>query len=339
MNKITVSCTLLVFIIIFSLVIDAYLNNIESFEIKNAELKDGKYVVPQGFYQIHPGKITVIPYGYQIDPTDNTKINPITVVQKYSSINDIQTQIDDTTKAIADMDKAERAGTATNPTKRTQLNYKLETLNLALRNFNEPENAANTGPAYDAPNYISSSRDAQGKLIFTDVQYHDSVDTINGQKDAYGLSPNVSFVYDKSGNKVAFDIDKDNPILQGNITYYQPGTYKYGASTYVPNYEDSVYLSRSTGISQVMPLKGTASMLGGMCTHNKNDPMKLEEACNATNLNQCGSMSCCVLLGGSKCVSGNEKGPLNKTNYADVYVKNRDYYYYQGNCYGNCPNP
>ena len=30
---------------------------------------------------------------------------------------------------------------------------------------------------------------------------------------------------------------------QGSVTYYQPGEFPFGASTYVPNYEDSVYLS------------------------------------------------------------------------------------------------
>jgi hypothetical protein len=30
-------------------------------------------------------------------------------------------------------------------------------------------------------------------------------------------------------------------------------------------------------------------------------------------------------------------GPTNKANYGDIYIRNRDYYYYQGKCYGNWP--
>jgi hypothetical protein len=46
--------------------------------------------------------------------------------------------------------------------------------------------------------------------------------------------------------------------------------------------------------------------------------------------------SCCVLLGSSKCVSGNENGPIMKANYSDVFIPNREYYYYNGRCFGNC---
>jgi len=45
-----------------------------------------------------------------------------------------------------------------------------------------------------------------------------------------------------------------------------------------------------------------------------------------------------VLLGGQKCVAGNENGPTMKANYSDFLVLNKDFYYYQGKCYGNCPN-
>jgi hypothetical protein len=44
-----------------------------------------------------------------------------------------------------------------------------------------------------------------------------------------------------------------------------------------------------------------------------------------------------VLLGGSKCVSGNENGPSVKSNYSDILVRNKDSYMYMGKCYGNCP--
>jgi hypothetical protein len=74
----------------------------------------------------------------------------------------------------------------------------------------------------------------------------------------------------------------------------------------------------------------------GICNKYSNDPKKLERACNTIDKNICASTSCCVLLGGTKCVAGDQYGPMNLTNYTDAISVNRDYYYYNGNCYGNC---
>jgi hypothetical protein len=89
-------------------------------------------------------------------------------------------------------------------------------------------------------------------------------------------------------------------------------------------------------MSNLKKIQDTASMLGGFCQHYKNNPDKLEEICRSTDKNKCGSTSCCVLLGGSKCVYGNENGPHMKANYSDIFVRNNDFYYFQGKCYGNC---
>jgi len=124
--------------------------------------------------------------------------------------------------------------------------------------------------------------------------------------------------------------------LGGSATYYEPGTYKFGASTYVPSYEDSVYLSKTTGQSSVANYLDQASLVKGACDYYKDQPNELEKACLKVDKNNCSSMSCCVLLGGSKCVSGNENGPHNHLNYGDISVKNKDFYYYGGKCYGNC---
>ena len=125
--------------------------------------------------------------------------------------------------------------------------------------------------------------------------------------------------------------------VQGDINFYDPAFFRFGPSTYVPNYEDSVYLSRTTGQSTIGEILNPAYMLGGMCDYYKNQPTQLEAACQKLDKNTCASTSCCVLLGGSKCVSGTEQGPKVKSNFSDIYVRNRDYYYYQGKCYGNCP--
>ena len=124
--------------------------------------------------------------------------------------------------------------------------------------------------------------------------------------------------------------------VKGNTTYYEPGTYIFGPSSYVPNYEDSVYLSSTTGQSTVMPVYNIAAMAVGFCAQNQHDKIAIEQNCNALDPNTCESTSCCVLLGGQKCVAGSVNGPNLKTNYSDVLVQNKDSYYYQGKCYGNC---
>jgi hypothetical protein len=165
------------------------------------------------------------------------------------------------------------------------------------------------------------------------VQYHDDINTIKSEEDAkYGLSSNSVKVKDQSGNTIIMTV----PEIQGSITYYQPGSYRFGAASYVPNYEDSVYLSKTTGMSNFNNVQDTASMQAGFCTSYKNNPNKLEEMCRSTDKNKCGSTSCCVLLGGSNCVSGNENGPYVKANYSDIFIRNKDFYYFQGKCYGNC---
>jgi len=156
--------------------------------------------------------------------------------------------------------------------------------------------------------------------------------------DAYHDTPGDNnlgkyYFYDTNGNLVYSDVSGSNvaPVI-----YYVPGSYKYGASNYVPNYEDSVYMSRTTRQSTVTPVFNTSSILGGFCAQHKGDTNKLEEKCNALDVAACASTSCCVLLGGQKCVAGSDRGPTNPANYSDFRVVNKDVYYYQGKCYGNC---
>jgi len=143
----------------------------------------------------------------------------------------------------------------------------------------------------------------------------------------------VAFVAGTDGKMVAL---KPTGDLGAGPTYYQPGSYKFGSATYVPSYEDSVYLSKTTGQSSTSSYLDAATMKGGACSYYKDQPKKLEEMCLAVDNNNCGAMSCCVLLGGSKCVSGSALGPHNKLNYGDITLRDKDYYYHDGKCYGNC---
>lgn len=154
-------------------------------------------------------------------------------------------------------------------------------------------------------------------------------------RDDVSMNLGTYYQYDENGNMIEIQNTEAefSPVL-----YYVPGAYKFGSSNYVPNYEDSVYLSRTTRQSQTTPVYNTANILGGFCAQYKNDTNSLEEKCAALDLNACASTSCCALLGGQKCVAGNENGPKNVANYTDYSLKNRDFYYYQGKCYGNCQN-
>ena len=127
--------------------------------------------------------------------------------------------------------------------------------------------------------------------------------------------------------------------MQGNLTYYQPGSFTYGASSYVPYYEDSVFLSRSNNRAIInAPVYVSSETNSGFCNYHKSNPDQLELKCNALNAETCAATTCCALLGGQKCVSGDANGPTMKSNYSDFSVLNKDFYYYQGKCYGNCPN-
>jgi len=183
----------------------------------------------------------------------------------------------------------------------------------------------------DITEYAFSTFDSAYDASKLDTEYNKPPEVKTEQINNDELGKYYSF--DENGKLVREENTDTNfsPVL-----YYVPGAYKYGSSNYVPNYEDSVYLSRTTRLPQSTPVHNTASMLGGFCTQNKNDKFAIEEKCGALDLNTCASTSCCTLIGGQKCVGGNENGPTNPASYTDLALKNKDFYYYQGKCYGNC---
>ena len=167
-----------------------------------------------------------------------------------------------------------------------------------------------------------------------DVTYHESAEDIRARDKTVSVP-----VKDASGNVINLPWDQ---AVTTTPRYNDPGYFRFSPSPYVPNYEDSIYLSRLTRYddksAQVVDYaSGLPPPAGGFCAANKNNTLETETQCGKIGKEACASTSCCVLLGGSKCVAGNEAGPTMKANYSDVSVLNRDYYYYQGKCYGNCP--
>lgn len=178
---------------------------------------------------------------------------------------------------------------------------------------------------------FDASNNKYGDVINNlNIKYHDDYET---KKDDYGNPAGTAYIVDKKGNTTAIP-----PTGLGTSpTFYKPKDYVYGSLTYVPNYEDSVYLSRTANMYIGKPIVETSAVQSGMCNYYKNNPDQLEQACQKTDTSVCASTSCCVLLGGAKCVSGNENGPKMKSHYSNTMIPNRDFYYFQSKCYGNCP--
>tara|TARA_B110000285_G_scaffold234962_1_gene313925 strand:- start:303 stop:755 length:453 start_codon:yes stop_codon:yes gene_type:complete len=74
----------------------------------------------------------------------------------------------------------------------------------------------------------------------TDIEYHLSIDDLLAQDVING----VTRVVDKDGNLVRLETDfQQSPIL------YQPlDKYKYNLANYIPDYEDTIYLSKTHGV-------------------------------------------------------------------------------------------
>ena len=166
-----------------------------------------------------------------------------------------------------------------------------------------------------------------------DMQYHDDLQSI-GSNNIYNTKMGTAKVYDVKGDL----IDVVSNAVQDKIVYYQPGSFKYGPTSYVPYYEDSVFLHNGMNAYVNRPEYKTSIQGNGICNTYKNDINALEEKCNSINNDTCAATTCCVLLGGQKCVAGDKYGPSLKSNYSDFMIVNKDFYYYQGKCHGNCPN-
>lgn len=308
--------------------------------------------VPQGYYKVEVGGVwkmkPVIPTGYMVDPSDKTKL---IVDSKNDKIKDAIESYKNATDAKLKEGPYEEIPLKTGETlsestllpesdpvtKKSTKYYRIAPFNDASGNvvldkykMKKVPEPLPKGYKIDEKNYLIFNPDV--------TEYAFSSDATNKVPEAKTEQVNN----DELGKYYTFDADgkltreENTDMSYSPILYYIPGAYKYGSSNYVPNYEDSVYLSRTTRLPQPAPVFNTAGMLGGFCTQFKNNNFAIEEKCGALDLNTCASTSCCTLIGGQKCVAGNENGPMNPASYTDLSLKNKDFYYYQGKCYGNC---
>lgn len=167
---------------------------------------------------------------------------------------------------------------------------------------------------------------------------------INDEKN--GLSASLTDTYDKNDLSKRYHGDPTEEIDSWKITdssgiasvpsrYYPGESNRSYSPKYVPNYEDSIYLSTTKGQTQASIYTDEIAESKGFCANKTVGIDDIDKNCNALEKSSCASTTCCVLIG-NKCVSGNEYGPLSKATYIDPFLKNKDSYYYEGKCYGNC---
>jgi hypothetical protein len=148
------------------------------------------------------------------------------------------------------------------------------------------------------------------------------------------INPELSGQVKESEQKV---FDPNLKLLDPYPVYYEPGSFPFASTGYLPNYEDSVYISQSTNLSQVAKITNAPYLQGGFCKQYAKDDQTRNAKCTSLTSETCASTECCVLVGGTKCVAGDSGGPTIKSVFSDVTIPNRDYWYYQGKCVGRCP--
>jgi len=129
------------------------------------------------------------------------------------------------------------------------------------------------------------------------------------------------------------DDELENPVIMTTNPSFEPGTVEYGGTGYVPSYEEAAYNDDYKFKKQYEPIVNAEYQNSGFCEASVGD---IDQKCKSLSKDICASTSCCVLVGGERCVQGNENGPTKKLVYSDTSIQNRDVYYYQGKCYGNC---
>jgi hypothetical protein len=271
-----------------------------------AKIQDGYYIDASGYLE-------VVPYG-NIASADKLSYNPKTQTSSYETavITDQNKKLD---AQIAQIQQ-QIAATPT-PAAFTLNGLQQKLANLQQQKISLIDTSSTSNSNYNSDNF--------------DITYH-ADPTKQTQPDGSTAGVGQMWV-DISGTLVAIPYsDVSNTTL-----YYSSGDYIYNSASYVPNYEETVYLSSLTNQPTTSIVHNLADTQSGFCSATQSSVLEREAKCNALDKNVCGSTDCCVLLGGEKCVAGNQNGPSIKSNYSDTTIFNRDFYYYRGDCFGHCP--
>jgi len=275
-----------------------------------SEIQQVKAQIKEGYYIDSSGLVAIVPYGYQCSLDKKSyfaKKNIFNYEEAYNkNMNDI---IDISINKIQELMKQ------TNPDDKVTLNgYQLELDKLNNDKINIIKSNQVSNNDYNPDNFY--------------ITYH--ADPLNEiPTDANNLPVGRMWINDASGNLKSVPYDE----VKNTTLYYPSGSYVFNPPTYIPNYEDSVFLSKMTNLPTITSVKSDDR---DFCKETTKSTIDRETKCNTLDKNKCNRSNCCVLFGGEKCVAGDVRGPDIKSNYSDITIINRDYYYYKGACYGNC---
>ena len=185
-------------------------------------------------------------------------------------------------------------------------------------------------------------------------EFGGNLDSPSTQDTLYRLGGGLSLLYADIGNSIvppSGPPDDSYGKVNGDLTYYAPGSFMYGPDNYVPSYATSVLLSPMLGVNA--PLKqitgegqggGNGAVINGMvdsvCSPDSGASVLDKEAyCQQLSPEEASNKTCCVALSGKYSMAGNEQGPFNRAIYTDPMIQGvKDYYIHLGKCYGNCPS-
>lgn len=282
----------------------SYINPVNKNIVRTkAEIQPGYFIDVSGFIQI-------VPYGY-VASTDKKSYISNTNISAYNqavysttntaidiSINEIQQKIDITPKE--DKEKIRK--------------YEEEITELKQKKISNTDINKTANKMYNSDNI--------------DIVYHEDP-TKETPSDTNSLPVGRMWIKDNEGNLKSVPYNE----VKNKTLYYPSGSYVFNPPAYVPNYQDSILLSKASN-----PIKATRlNTKHDFCENTKSSTVDREIKCNTLDHTSCINSNCCVLLGGEKCVAGDYSGPSISSNYSDITIINRDYYYYKGGCYGNCP--
>jgi len=265
-----------------------------------AKLEPGYFINESGFLEI-------VPYGYVVSSNKRAYVTK-THISNYveGSFANTNAAIDVKIKAFEDLKNA-----TTDPEKIKIYKQKID--DLKKQKLSVMDSNTTSNKMYNSDNL--------------DITYH-ADPTQETSPDSNNLAVGQMWMKDPNGNLsvVAY---KD----ELNTTHYYPsGSYVFNPPTYVPNYEESVFLSKMTNLPTVADVDQNIRDI-----NTNGSTVDKETKCNGLDHTSCKNSEYCILFGGEKCIAGNDTGPEIKSNYSDITIMNRDYYYYKDKCYGNCP--
>lgn len=107
------------------------------------------------------------------------------------------------------------------------------------KKYENMENPSMVNPSNDNSDVVDTYDKLSVSANSYDVKFHDDIEDIKKQSNVYTF--NTETVKSKDPNGKPVDIKISTTL--GSATYYKPDTYKYGSPSYIPSYEDTVYLS------------------------------------------------------------------------------------------------